>query len=105
MFRFQQVACTRCSPALAVAALLALAGCSNAPPVNEANAGRCDAVPVAWAVGQPADEDAMRRVWRESGSGLIRPVGPDQAMRRDRRDDRITVYIDRNNKITRLECR
>ena len=61
---------------------LLLAACSSiqpdpgAPGRAGAAAGACHAEAMAWAVGQPADEAVMARVWRESGAGLIRPIGP-----------------------------
>ena len=59
---------------------------------------------VAWAVGQPADEAVMARVWRESGAGLIRPIAPGQAVTRDFRADRVNVHIDRDNRISAVSC-
>ena len=66
--------------------------------------GACHAEAVAWAVGQPADEAVMARVWRESGAGLIRPIAPGQAVTRDFRADRVNVHIDRDNRITAVSC-
>ena len=64
----------------------------------------CHAERVAWAVGKPADEQVMKRVWQESGSGLIRPIAPGQAVTRDLRKDRLNVHIDGANLITRVDC-
>jgi hypothetical protein len=55
-------------------------------------------------VGKQAEQETMRRVWHESGAGLIRPIGPDTAVTRDFRPDRVNVEIDRNNTITRVSC-
>ncbi|HRF84890.1 MAG: hypothetical protein J0L89_09290 [Xanthomonadales bacterium] len=99
--------------ALAPAAFLCtvlLAACSSvqpdpgAPGRAGAAAGACNADAVRWAVGQPADENVMARVWRESGAGLIRPIGPGQAVTRDLRPDRVNVHIDRANAITAVDC-
>ncbi|GAB3507578.1 hypothetical protein GCM10027400_06590 [Pseudoxanthomonas daejeonensis] len=93
----------------AFAALL-LPACSSVQPDPGAPghfgsvAGNCNADPVAWAVGKQAEQDVMRRVWHESGAGLIRPIGPDTAVTRDFRPDRVNVDIDRNNTITRVSC-
>jgi len=46
----------------------------------------------------------MARIWRESGAGLIRPIGPDQAVTRERRNDRVDVEIDADNRIVRITC-
>ena len=89
---------------------LLLAACSSiqpdpgAPGRAGAAAGACHAEAVAWAVGQPADEAVMARVWRESGAGLIRPIAPGQAVTRDFRPDRVNVHIDRANTITSVSC-
>lgn len=66
--------------------------------------GACHADKVAWAVGQPANQEVMGRVWRESGAGLIRPIAPDQAVTRDYKPDRINVNVDHNNVITSVNC-
>jgi hypothetical protein len=95
-------------PALLATTLLA--ACSSVQPDPGAPghfgsaAGACNADPVAWAVGKQADQETMRRVWHESGAGLIRPIGPSTAVTRDFRPDRVNVEIDRNNTITRVSC-
>ncbi|AKC87514.1 I78 family peptidase inhibitor [Pseudoxanthomonas suwonensis] len=92
------------------AATVQLAACSSvqpdpgAPGRNGTAAGACNAEPVAWAVGQQAEQEVMGRVWRESGAGLIRPIGPGTAVTRDFRPDRVNVEIDGNNTITRVTC-
>ena len=94
----------------AVLAMGLFAGCSSvqpdpgAPGRAAAAAGPCNADAVAWAVGQPANEDVFARVWRESGAGLIRPIAPGQAVTRDLRSDRVNVHIDASNTITRVSC-
>jgi hypothetical protein len=94
--------------ALALPAL-ALSSCASAPPPADpaspvARPGTCQAEPVQWAVGQPAEQATMARVWRESGAGLIRPIGPKQAVTRDYRPDRVNVELDAANVITRISC-
>ncbi|HEY5972445.1 MAG TPA: I78 family peptidase inhibitor [Pseudoxanthomonas sp.] len=91
--------------------MLSLAACvppaSLQPPTGgpaAAGDGVCHADRVAWAVGKEADQEVMGRVWRESGSGLIRPIAPGQAVTRDFRQDRINVHIDSNNVITQVAC-
>lgn len=96
---------------IAILLLPALAACAPAASLQPAEAGptvkgdgRCDATPVAWAVGQKADEQAMKKIWQQSGAGLIRPIAPDQAVTLDFRQDRINVHLDAGNTITRLDC-
>ena len=88
-----------------------LAGCTAAGSLQPAEAGpvvkgdgRCDATPVSWAVGRKADEEVMKKVWRQSGAGLVRPIAPGQAVTRDFRADRVNVHIDRDNRITAVSC-
>ena len=100
----------RSAASFALLASIALAACSSVQPDpgtpgrNAAAAGACNAGPVAWAVGQQAEQDVMARVWRESGAGLIRPIGPGQAVTRDLRPDRVNVHIDGSNTITSVSC-
>lgn len=89
-------------PALAV--LLLLQACASSPGPQVAGSGRCDASALGWAIGQPADEDAMRRLSRESGAGLVNPVGPQTVVRQDRRSDRLRVFIDAGNVIQAVRC-
>lgn len=88
-----------------------LAGCASSAPMQPASAGpqvsgdgTCHADRVAWAVGKSADEPTMKAVWKQSGSGLIRPIAPGQAVTRDFRPDRINVYLDAGNVITKVGC-
>jgi len=88
-----------------------LAGCTSAASLLPAEAGptvkgdgRCDAAPLAWAVGQKADEQVMKKVWQQSGAGLIRPMAPGQVVTMDFRQDRINVHLDADNTITHLDC-
>jgi hypothetical protein len=88
-----------------------LAACASTAPMQPASAGpqvggdgTCHADRVAWAVGKNADEPTMKAVWKQSGSGLIRPIGPGQAVTRDFRPDRINVHLDAGNVITKVDC-
>jgi hypothetical protein len=107
-----ETAAMQARPVLPVflATLLLLPGCASVQPDSGAPghfgsaAGACNADPVAWAVGKQADQETMRRVWHESGAGLIRPIGPNTAVTRDFRPDRVNVEIDRDNTITRVSC-
>jgi len=90
----------------ATAVLLAagLGGCLAAPGPTVAGNGRCDATHLQWAVGQPGDEANMRRLARESGAGLVNPVGPTTIVSRDIRQDRLRVFLDAANTITAVRC-
>lgn len=101
----------RVSVVLLVSSLAMLAACaSTAPqgPVSEGpniqGDGTCHAERVAWAIGKPANEPVMKKVWSDSGSGLIRPIAPDRTVIRDYRPDRVNVYLDASNIITKIDC-
>lgn len=88
-------------------ALGLLAGCASSPQTAATNGparGKCRADASAWAVGQPANEENGRRVFQESGAGLWRIIAPGQAVRKDYRDDRLTVYVDSANIVTSITC-
>lgn len=90
--------------------VLALAACTS-QPVQPAQAGpgqtgsgTCKADAVQWAVGQAGEQATLGRIWRESGAGLLRPIGPGQAVTRDFRADRVNVELDAKNVVTRVTC-
>ncbi|KAF1708544.1 hypothetical protein CSC70_12935 [Pseudoxanthomonas kalamensis DSM 18571] len=100
------------SPRILLCCLAAtvLAACSSVQPApgkpdeRAAASGECTAEPVQWAIGQPASQEVMGKVWRESHGGLIRPIAPNQAVTQDYRADRVNVVVDKDNVITRIYC-
>ena len=80
---------------------LASAGCAAAPTAPKAI---CRAEGLQWAVGKPASELNFQKLYRDSGAGLWRIISPGQAVRRDKKTDRLTIYVDKQNTITRLTC-
>lgn len=84
--------------------LLLLGGCVSSPGPETAGGGRCQDAGLGWAVGQPWDEAIMKRLWQESGAGLLNPIDPSTSVRHDKRDDRLRVYIDAGNRITAARC-
>lgn len=84
---------------------IALSGCLSAPPVSDApNFGRCSDASLQWAVGTVNDEATVRRLKKESGAGLVNPIGPTTIVSRDIRQNRLRVYTDANNVITKVRC-
>lgn len=81
-----------------------LSGCAGTAGPQVRGNGLCDATTLGWAVGQPADEANMRRLSRESGAGLVNPIGPNTITTRDLRQDRLRVFVDNNNIITAARC-
>ncbi len=89
---------------LLLAACLPLSACVSSPGPQVSGSGRCDDSQLGWAVGQPADEANLKRLWRESGAGLLNPIAPETVVRRDARSDRLRVYMDADNRITAARC-
>lgn len=82
---------------------LSAAGCSTAP-AGSTGRGVCKDADLGWAIGQKAEESVMRRLSEQSGAGLVNPIGPYSNPLRDTRKDRLRVYIDKDNTITRVRC-
>ncbi len=91
-------------PATAVLLATGLGGCLTTPGPTVSGDGRCDASQLQWAVGQPGDEANMRRLSRESGAGLVNPIGPATIVTQDIRQDRLRVFLDAHNIITAVRC-
>ena len=85
-------------------AALSLASCASSPGPQVQGSGQCQAGTLGWAVGQPADQANMRRLSRESGAGLINPIGPGTITTKDLRTDRLRVFIDKADVITAVRC-
>ena len=88
-----------------------LAACASSAGLQPAIAGSIvkgsgvyHAERVAWAVGKPANEEGIKQVGQQSGSGLLRPIAPGQAVTRDYRPGRLNVYINASNVITQVNC-
>ena len=86
-----------------LALALVTTGCASTASTG-GGARTCSDAGLGWAVGQQADEAAMRRLYAESGAGLVNPIGPDSRVRGDSRSDRLRVYIDRDNVIEKVAC-
>jgi hypothetical protein len=97
-------------PAFALLPLL-LAACAPPASLQPASGGpqvqgdgRCQAGPVAWAVGKVADEATLARIRKESGAGLVRSIAPGQPTTRDLREDRVNVFVGADNVIGKVSC-
>lgn len=88
----------------AVATPMLLAACVSTPGPEVKGTGRCDASQLGWAIGRPGNEENMRRLSRESGAGLVNPIGPTTITTKDIRPDRLRVYMDKDNIITAARC-
>lgn len=77
---------------------------ASAPRPQVKGTGHCDASQLGWAIGQPANEPNIRRLSSESGAGLVNPIGPSTITTKDIRQDRLRVYVDKDNIITATRC-
>ncbi len=90
--------------AIMFAGTLSLTACVSTPGPEIKGPGLCKADALGWAVGQRADEANMRKLLVQSGAGLINPIGPATITTRDLRQDRLRVFIDKDNVITAVRC-
>ncbi|MFP5330070.1 MAG: I78 family peptidase inhibitor [Alphaproteobacteria bacterium] len=90
-----------------LAGALALAACSTAQPApvdGGSPNGTCDPSNIQQFVGRersPALEEEMRRV---SGAAIVRWVPHGTMITMEYRADRLTVFLDQNNRVERLSC-
>ncbi|MFY0184728.1 hypothetical protein ACTT2I_09255 [Stenotrophomonas sp. PUT21] len=90
--------------AITLVGTLSLVACVSTPGPEINGPGLCKADALGWAIGQPADETNMRKLLLQSGAGLINPIGPATITTRDLRQDRLRVFIDKDNVITAVRC-
>ena len=86
---------------------MALAGCSAAPPANGPEplpAGSCHDDSLSMFVGQAATPEIGGDLMRQSGARVLRWVPKGSMITMDFSADRLTVYLDANNKIEKLSC-
>lgn len=105
----------RLSLTLAATTLLSLAACSTssapvaaqpaAPVAKPIDGGAaCNPDALAAFVGQTATEEVLKRAQQAAGAASIRVGGPLSPMTMDFRHDRLTVIVDAQNKIQKLNC-
>ena len=85
---------------------LALAACSTVPAegTEPPTAGACKDEGLSGFVGRDATEATGSELLKQSGANAVRwvPEGPMVTM--EFRADRVTAYLDGNNKIERVSC-
>jgi len=84
---------------------LALAACSTVPaegtkPVG----GTCKDEGLSTFVGQDATEATGSKLLKQSGANALRWVPKHSMVTMEFRADRVTAYLDANNKIERVSC-
>ena len=91
---------------LALASPLLLAACAAAqPPVHGFTPGhRCRIANAAQFVGQTATADVGAAILRETHAAVLRRAPPGVMLTMDFRADRVTVWLDPADKITKIRC-
>lgn len=98
---------------------LPLAACSSPPPrtadeppqavVDPVPAGSegvtpCKPEAIKGLVGKVADAATVDKAVKDSGAKLARVVKPNMAVTMDFREDRLTIQVDAQNRITSIAC-
>ena len=88
---------------VALAPLLA-AACSTVPADGPAPAGSCSNEGLSAFSGQDATADIGAEIMRKSGAHVLRWVPNGSVVTMEYSADRVTIYLDANNKIERVSC-
>jgi hypothetical protein len=98
------------------AASLLLAACSTAqapapappadsPPVHGTTPGHtCDHANIQQFVGQTRSDELEQRMLQVSGAATVRWVPQGTAVTMEFRSDRLTVFLDSNDRVERISC-
>jgi hypothetical protein len=93
-------------PKLAAAAPLFLAACSTVPTARPAQpvAGSCNAEGLANYVGREATAKTGGEIMRQSGARVVRWVPKGAMITMEFSADRVTINLDENNRVERINC-
>ena len=87
-----------------------LAACSTAPapadtPVHGVTPGhKCESAGTDQFIGQAGTSETGAAIKRVSNAALLRWAPPGVMLTMDFREDRVTVWLDGANKITKIRC-
>ncbi len=96
-----------------IALLLPLAACGpvnvaappmDQPPVMGEPLATCRSTALPSFTGQPATQELGARMLAASGARVLRWVADGMMVTMDFREDRLTVQLDRNNRVERASC-
>ena len=89
-----------------VLSALALAACSTVPAegTEPSTTGACKDEGLSSFVGQDATEATGSELLKRSGANALRWVPQGTMVTMEFRADRVTAYLDGNNKIERVSC-
>ena len=85
-----------------------LAACSTAPaatPVHGVTPGhKCDAAGTARFIGQPGTGATGAAIKRTTKAAVLRWAPPGVMLTMDFREDRVTVYLGPDKRVTKINC-
>ena len=90
------------------AMLMISAGCAAAPPTEDGAApkggGSCDAAPTQKLVGRSRSRAAGAEARRLSGAAVLRWIPDGTMVTMEYREDRLSIWLDAQNRILRINC-
>lgn len=91
---------------LPLLASLLVAGCATAPSggIAPPQAGSCRNEGLDAFIGQDATPETGSEIMRASGARVLRWVPKGALITMEFSADRVTIYLDANNKIERVSC-
>jgi hypothetical protein len=84
-----------------------LFACSTAPatPIHGVTPGhKCDATGTATFIGQPGTSETGTAIKRATKAAVLRWAPPGVMLTMDFREDRVTVYLGADKKVTKINC-
>lgn len=85
-----------------------LAACTTAPaatPIHGVTPGhKCDASRTARFIGDPGTKSTGATIKRASHAAVLRWAPPGVMLTMDYREDRVTVYLGPDKKVTKINC-
>ena len=94
--------------ALGGAVALALGACATAQPVAPGSGGdpahACDRSNIEQFVGKSRSSELERQMRHVSHAAVVRWVPRGTAVTMEFRADRLTVFLDENNRVERISC-
>lgn len=83
----------------------ACAGSQQPTPIHGVTPGhKCLLAATQQFIGELGTSDSGAAILRASGAAVLRWAPPDTMLTMDFRSDRATVYLDRQDKITKIDC-
>ena len=93
--------------AIAAACAVAVSGCATAEPIpvrGETPGRTCNSANIDDFVGRQRSPELEAEILEASGAAFVRWVPQGTAVTMEYRSDRVTAYLDANNRIERISC-